>query len=353
MECCLYHPQYGYYRNRDEERIGRRGDFFTSVSVGAGFGYFLGMAIEDRWERDFGRRQPFLVVEQGAHDGQLAVDLVTGLLDRGSGLVRPGGFRYLIQEPEADRAARIERRLEAAGLSEYVGTVPAPPPVPAAEGIFLCNELVDAFPVCRVIRQSGAWRELRVGREPGDRLDWVISPLPPEGALGGEAGGICASGLPEGYETELSLHYDPWMAEVSRWFGPRGLWWVIDYGFEREDYFSPERREGTLRCYRDHRLVPGPFEALGGTDITADVNFTRLDESAAKCGLRRRSLSDQHHFLIRAAEGWLRRLEEAGPAALAGQRRHLRQFQTLTHPDFLGRSFKVVEYATGEIYGDS
>src|SRR5690349_9170320 len=40
MELALYCPVYGYYE-KEEDTIGRRGDFFTSVSVGSVFGELL------------------------------------------------------------------------------------------------------------------------------------------------------------------------------------------------------------------------------------------------------------------------------------------------------------------------
>src|SRR3954468_22367144 len=40
MELALYCPEYGFYE-KERDRIGRRGDYFTSVSVGEVFGRLL------------------------------------------------------------------------------------------------------------------------------------------------------------------------------------------------------------------------------------------------------------------------------------------------------------------------
>ena len=40
MELALYHPDWGYYET-EAGRVGRGGDFITSVSVGAAFGLSL------------------------------------------------------------------------------------------------------------------------------------------------------------------------------------------------------------------------------------------------------------------------------------------------------------------------
>ena len=44
MELALYHPEHGYYAS-GRASIGRRGDFFTNVSVGPLFGKLLAVAV--------------------------------------------------------------------------------------------------------------------------------------------------------------------------------------------------------------------------------------------------------------------------------------------------------------------
>ena len=66
MELALYHSEYGYYQ-MDASRIGREGDFITSVSVGEAFGHLLA----SRFSEWLGKiDEPVRIVEAGAHDGQ-------------------------------------------------------------------------------------------------------------------------------------------------------------------------------------------------------------------------------------------------------------------------------------------
>ncbi|MGA8656584.1 MAG: hypothetical protein WB586_10590, partial [Chthoniobacterales bacterium] len=46
MQQALYHPEFGYYAS-DRIRIGRKGDFYTNVSVGALFGDILMRQIQE------------------------------------------------------------------------------------------------------------------------------------------------------------------------------------------------------------------------------------------------------------------------------------------------------------------
>ena len=49
MEQALYHPEHGYYSS-DRAAIGRRGDYFTNVSVGPLFGQLLAVQFAEIWE---------------------------------------------------------------------------------------------------------------------------------------------------------------------------------------------------------------------------------------------------------------------------------------------------------------
>ena len=60
MELALYHPEYGYYGS-GRARVGKEGDFFTSVSVGSIYGRLLTSICRDVWER-LGKPTEFTIV---------------------------------------------------------------------------------------------------------------------------------------------------------------------------------------------------------------------------------------------------------------------------------------------------
>src|SRR5689334_18406209 len=106
MELALYCPVYGYYE-KEGDTIGRRGDFFTNVSVGSLYGELLAARFAE-WlegspnsgietpkakvqsstlnlkEQEAARGQ---IVEAGAHGGLLALDILTWLRQRRPGLL--------------------------------------------------------------------------------------------------------------------------------------------------------------------------------------------------------------------------------------------------------------------------
>ena len=95
MQQALYHPEHGYYSS-GRCAIGRKGDYFTNVSVGPLFGQLLGAQFVEIWER-FGKINNFVIVEQGAHDGQFACDVLEYAQDRAPEFSE--ALRYRIVEP--------------------------------------------------------------------------------------------------------------------------------------------------------------------------------------------------------------------------------------------------------------
>jgi len=77
MELALYHPDLGYYAS-GRARIGKEGDFFTSVSVGSIYGRLLASICREAWER-LGAPSEFTLIEQGANDGTMASDILETL----------------------------------------------------------------------------------------------------------------------------------------------------------------------------------------------------------------------------------------------------------------------------------
>ena len=77
MEQALYHPQFGYH-STGQCQIGRHGDYFTNVSVGPVFGRMLATQFAEMWEI-MGQPDNFTVVEQGAHHGEFAHDVLTAM----------------------------------------------------------------------------------------------------------------------------------------------------------------------------------------------------------------------------------------------------------------------------------
>lgn len=328
MELALYHPAFGYYAS-GRARVGRKGDFFTNVSVGPLFGRLLARQVVEMWER-LGSPDDFSVIEQGAHDGQLADDVLCGIREFSPHCFAATSYRIvepfpMLAERQRSRLARFGDRVDwSSSLRE----------VDVAAGVHLSNELPDAFPVHLVTWTASEWRE-RMVVETGGRFAFADGSLSTPGLR--EACARIPGPLPDGYITEVNLDARKWIADVAGSIR-RGFVLAVDYGFPREEYYAPWRSSGTLSAYANHRREPDPLVRPGAIDLTAHVEFTSLIESATASGMRAAGFTDQHHFMVGLGAAHF------ADGAHAAERR---AFQTLMHPQFMGMAFKVVCFAKG------
>lgn len=336
MERALYDPRHGYYASGRAE-IGQRGDFVTSVSVGPLFGRLLAMQFEEMWER-LGRPNVFDVVEQGANRADFAHDVLTAAARYSPAFA--AALRYRIVEPFAVNAARQRARLhEFAGAVAWYDSVEQLPPF---TGVHFSNELLDALPVCAVVRRQEQWRERCIISEAGGSgFKWT------DCAIEDPALAAFLPHLPEveGYQTEVNLEAPLWLESVAERL-QRGYVLIADYGFSRADYYLPERIEGTLTGYRQQRRCDDLLADPGEQDLTAHVDFTTLAQRAIACGLAVAGFTDQHHFL--AALGRHVFPDVTDPGELTPQRqKEMREFTMLMHPAMMGRGFQYLALAKG------
>ena len=138
MEQALYHPEHGYYSS-GRCAIGREGDYFTNVSVGPLFGELMLAQFAEIWEQ-LGKIDDFVILEQGAHDGQFARDILQSAKARTPEFFE--ALRYRIVEPFPILRERQSQRLEL-----FRDKVEWRNSLEPFTGIHFSNELLDAMPV--------------------------------------------------------------------------------------------------------------------------------------------------------------------------------------------------------------
>jgi SAM-dependent MidA family methyltransferase len=326
MEQTLYHPEFGYYSS-GQGQIGRRGDYFTNVSVGPLFGRLLAVQFAEMWEM-LGRPGEFTIVEQGAHEGDFARDVLEAVRSGAPDFF--AALRYCVIEPFPILEARQRDRL--GGFGEKTMWRKSLSELEPFTGVHFSNELLDSLPV-RLIRREGDadWEEKFVA-DSGNRFEFVSRPVFDEQLRQRLVRIPQYSG--EAYETEVNLAALDWVENVSRRLA-RGFVLAVDYGYARDDFYSAARTTGTLQGYAKHRRVTSPLEDVGHVDITASVEWTSIVERAEESGLTIIGFTDQHHFVT----GLLVRLTPG-----ENERRAL---QTLMHPEFLGTRFQYLALGKG------
>jgi SAM-dependent MidA family methyltransferase len=93
-----------------------------------------------------------------------------------------------------------------------------------------------------------------------------------------------------------------------------------------------------LRAYRKHQPANDLLADPGEQDLTAHVNFSAVQQAGETAGLITEAFTTQEQLLASIASRIWNKMKPLN-AWTASQKR---QFQTLTHPDHLGRSFRVL-----------
>jgi SAM-dependent MidA family methyltransferase len=279
------------------------------------------------------------IVEAGAHDGRLAADILNWLQWHRPNLF--GQLEYCLLEPSARRQDWQRETLKPFGPRvrwftsfENLSLVTRHS---SLAGIIFSNELLDAFPVHRHgwDAKNKKWFEWGVAFE-NNRFIWARVPenLQPS-TFNLQPSGLEAV-LPDGYTIETSPAAESWWCAAAGVL-ERGKLVAVDYGFTGDEQFSPARTNGTLRAYFRQHVSDDLLTNVGEQDLTAHVNFPAIQKAGEEVGLKTELFSTQTKFLTRILEKTLadKTFGEWTPA-------RTRQFQTLTHPEHLGRAFQVL-----------
>ena len=297
VEAALYAPGLGYYAS-ERVRVGKAAgtDFTTAAALGPMFGELIAGAAKS------------LVGDVKAH----------ALVEVGA---EPGQSHY------AGVAGRF------AELRTYrLGTAPDFP----ARSVLVANELLDAQPFHRFVRQGGAWSELGV-RVDGDEL--TVTTL---AEFSTPAAAAFARALPaaaEGWIIDAPLAAEELLARLlsGGWTGAAIL---LDYGKTVAQCLESSPA-GTARAYRSHQLSGAILENLGSQDLTCHVLWDRLEPVLVAAGFRAVRLDRQEAFFVRHAGAEMERIATSGDHEATGRLR------ALTHPAHFGAKFQVLHGIRG------
>jgi SAM-dependent MidA family methyltransferase len=322
MKAALYDPAGGYYQRSDLERWGRAGDYRTSPERSELFAATFARYFAKLYD-ELQRPERWSIVEFGAGDGRFAAGVLRTLSDRFPHVF--AATRYVVCELSDDALARARERLSQFGSRvEFYSDFEH---VAADRGIYFSNELLDAFPVHRVVKDADGMSELYVKLDSEDRFAWSTGPLSTE-----RLENYCRAhslGLANGQVIEINLAIDDWLAQVARKLDD-GFTITVDYGEEAVDLYDLARRpQGSLRGFLRHEFVEDVLAQPGESDLTTTINWTQVKGTGERCGLKVIEFASQDRFLLNA--GLLEELEimlenagtDAGKLALSTSAREM------------------------------
>lgn len=296
MDIALYKEGLGYYQKQNP--FGQQGSFYTSVNASESFGRTLARSFLYMTEL---LDLEHCFCEMGAGSGMLANDILNYVKEKDPEFYET--LDYMIIEKSEYLINRQKELID----KEHPNKVRwiTFEELNDFRGVFYSNELVDAFPIHRVIRMDGELKELYV-----KKID---------GALRFNPGELSTPELKEFLDNIQLNVVDTQIVDINldlrRFIESmadkitKGVMLTIDYGFEAPMLYQSYRRDGTVTCYYNHTQNNDFFDRIGYQDITAFVDFTSLSLYGANKGLEPMAFMPQWLYLVQS--GILDEINEA------------------------------------------
>lgn len=332
MEMALYQPGLGYYA-AGSAKIGSAGDFVTAPEVSFIFSHCVARQCMQVLTSTGGS-----ILEFGAGSGIMAANILD-YLDKHNALPE----HYFILDLSPDLKQRQQQTL-LQNVPDLLSRVVWLDEMPQKFcGVVLANEVLDAMPVSLFKKHNDEILEQHVAVNAEQlELCWLAANKNLQTAVRQieQDNGAFA----DGYVSEVNMRLAGWLAALSAAM-QTGMVLLIDYGYTCKEYYHAERHMGTLICHYQHRAHDDPLKLVGLQDITANVDFTAVANSAQAAGFDIAGFTPQANFLM--ATG----IEELLAPYLASQPDEFMQLsqavKVLMLPSQMGERFKVMGLSKG------
>ena len=287
MRQALYAPGLGYYEQA--QVFGEAGDFITGGEMGPWLALGFSDLIEWGWQQ-LGCPQHWTLLEQGGGSGRLLCDVAKNLRERALPFPElvavEASSNMRARQEEVYRNAEIEVSIHI-GLDELAA-------IPNC--LMICNELPDAFPVRCFCYRDGSIYERGVSCD-DERFIWRDSDVPLTD--GPEIDADLIREWPGGYISEWNPGLESWQQQAAAVIG-NGYLFCVDYGYTRQEYYRPQRIEGSLLGHIGHQTTTDVLTNPGSMDLTAHIDFTALCQYGLRYDLKATCLMPQGLWLAQS-----------------------------------------------------
>lgn len=313
----------GYYSKYKE--IGKKGDFYTSVSASKFFGGSIAKHIISVIDEGFLPKDT-TICEIGAHKGYLLADIVQFIYTLRPELLETLSFT-IVERFDFLQTEQRNYFQESFGDVVTLKQVKSLKELDLSNAFFIANEIFDAFP-CELI-----YKDKMGTLEDGTIIFEEKNPWLSEKALKYHKD-----------KGEIAVGYEEFALEMK----------VAAKTFEFMTYDYGEmqaRPDFSVRIYRDHEVLPLFEEGLkledvfAVTDITYDVTFEHLKDAYAQAGIEMVDFKTQALALVDMGLLELLKIlkEQGGDEMYAHE---LERAKQLIMPSFLGERFKMIRFRT-------
>ncbi|MFQ5581138.1 MAG: class I SAM-dependent methyltransferase [Mariprofundaceae bacterium] len=329
MQAALYEPELGYYETTDV--FGKEGDFVTGAELGPWLAYGFSDIISWGWQQ-LGQPSSWTLLEQGGGTGALMLAILDIL--QTFPIAMPD--RVIAVETSAHMRERQKQAYAQSGIN-----VIQPASLDELDAmdscLMFCNELPDAFPVRRFTYRQGELFERGVGIASGHFCWRDAQEVLHDGP---EIHADLMRAWPEGYISEWNPHLAAWQRQLGRIIH-KGYVFCVDYGYSQQEYYRPQRVEGTLLAHYRHQTSEDVLRDPGHCDITAHVDFTTLAHLGAQSGLQPTCFMSQGGWLAQSPLVQTR-LQQLAASGSVNAVRDLAHAKRMLMPSGMGETFKLL-----------
>ena len=279
MDLVLNDPDNGFY-STGKLNIGKNGDFCTSPSLSNDFARLLAIQVVD-WLLDMEKAgvdsDLFSIVEIGPGEGTLSRDLIEAIDEIAPTLTSK--IEFVLVELNLGMRRRQEKVVNkldkvTCRWSDFDELVLNP-----VTGVVIANEVLDAFPVERLVfRNNNTFRQGVSMRKIDDEyfLEFVDLELTSDiKEFLNDSRSLLNIEFPpkdicNGWVTEWHCDLPIWFRRLSKIL-INGSLLVVDYALESKRYYNAMRNDGTLISYRNQEANPNILKDAGFCDLTAHL----------------------------------------------------------------------------------
>ncbi|WP_434777207.1 class I SAM-dependent methyltransferase [Neisseria sp. Ec49-e6-T10] len=327
MNMALYTPQYGYYTG-GSYKIGAQGDFITAPTLSTLFSHTLSKQVAQILPHTQGN-----IYEFGAGTGALALGIMQKLTQANIDF-----DCYYIIEVSAQLAQR-QKALVSQHAPELLHKLVHLSALPEEfNGVIIGNEVLDAMPCEQIIWNKDCIKQQGVTYNQQEGFELDARPISDPNILKA-AQVLSINHFP--YQSELHLAQQAFIGTLAQKL-TKGMMLFIDYGFDEQQYYIPERNMGTLIGHYQHHTIHDPFFLPGLCDLTCHINFTAMAQEAIDQKLDLLGYTTQAHFLLNL--GITELLNQVGEPQSQAYIKEASACQTLLAQHEMGELFKVIAF---------
>jgi len=335
MSLCLYHHEKGYY-SRMKEKIGRKGDFYTSSSVSHIFSeviasFFCHLVKNQIIEPIF--------YEFGSGTGRFAYGFINYCQNKEPSVYH--SMKYIAIEGSGYHRTLIQKNTEEFAFVKIISSINSVQS--PLNGLIFSNELFDAMPVKVVEYQKNNWHEIFIGLNEENELYEKLFLLEDEACIRFLSDNKFIGS--EGCRVEIPIIMNEFHQQLISSCG-KSMIVSIDYGNTREEWDERHRFKGSLRGFYEHQLIENVLEYPGEMDLTTHIHWDELMKVCEASNENNLYFGSQREFLINfGIFDWL--VPHASTNPFSQEYKQNRAVQTYVMPGGMSDSFQVLIQSTG------